>query len=322
MVSVKSFFNNPLWEVIFDGSSTSNNTSGVKVIALKASSIGPPSYETAFKYNPDQFNDEAFWIKIQHKLQTVLFHEAKFEDKVYETKEELISFINSHYPRLLPIDKQNNLLEYLYSLTSYDGEIIDLDIYDIMQKEQLSKKLFFSDDLEVPFYVDVLESLGLIKNEKYAGGNSVLSLTVDGLSKIINIIESKNSRYCFVAMSFSQELMIVFDEAIKPAIIENGFEPVIISNISIDADKTINDAILAGIKKPRFTIADFTQHRGGVYFEAGYALGRGQKVIYTCRESDIEKAHFDTRNFQHVVWNDVNDLRTKLNDKIQAYILE
>ncbi len=37
----------------------------------------------------------------------------------------------------------------------------------------------------------------------------------------------------------------------------------------------------------RFMIADFTGHRGGVYFEAGFAHGLGIPVIWTCREDQL-----------------------------------
>lgn len=57
-----------------------------------------------------------------------------------------------------------------------------------------------------------------------------------------------------------------------------------------------------------------------MYFEAGYALGRGQKVIYICKEDDIINAHFDTRNYQHILWTDKVDLRQKLIDRIDAFV--
>jgi len=101
---------------------------------------------------------------------------------------------------------------------------------------------------------------------------------------------------------------------------ESDFEPYIVFNQHPESDVTINDEILAGIKKAKFTIADFTYHKAGVYFEAGYALGRGQKVIYTCREDNIGTAHFDTRNYQHLVWKDGADLKKKLMDKIEVFI--
>jgi hypothetical protein len=57
-----------------------------------------------------------------------------------------------------------------------------------------------------------------------------------------------------------------------------------------------------------------------VYFEAGYALGRGLKVIYTCREDQIDEAHFDTRNYPHILWKDADELKKKLIDKIEVFI--
>ena len=66
--------------------------------------------------------------------------------------------------------------------------------------------------------------------------------------------------------------------------------------------------------------SNFTLQRPGVYFEAGYALGRGQKVIYICKEDDIINAHFDTRNYQHILWTDKVDLRQKLIDRIDAFV--
>ena len=147
-------------------------------------------------------------------------------------------------------------------------------------------------------------------------------ITVEGLTALAKINEQKNSRYCFVAMSFDSTLKSAYSQAIAPAIRETGFLPLIVSEEHVESDKTINDAILAGIKKARFTIADFTQHRPGVYFEAGYALGRGQKVIYTCREDDIKNAHFDLRNNQHILWRESEDFKKKLVDKIEAFIKE
>ena len=105
-----------------------------------------------------------------------------------------------------------------------------------------------------------------------------------------------------------------------PSIVECGYDPYIVDSVEVDSDKTINDAIIAGIKKSKFTIADFTDHRNGVYFEAGFALGRGQKVIYMCREDDMVNSHFDLRNYQHIVWKDAADLRIKLKNKIEAFI--
>ena len=76
--------------------------------------------------------------------------------------------------------------------------------------------------------------------------------------------------------------------------------------------------LFAEINKSGLLIADFTGHRGGVYFEAGYALGLGIPVIFTCKEGEIELAHFDTRQYSHIVWKEPEDLRVQLIRRIQA----
>jgi hypothetical protein len=108
--------------------------------------------------------------------------------------------------------------------------------------------------------------------------------------------------------------------AIKQAIIETGFIPIIVDEIHVKSDVTINDEILASIKKSRFCISDFTQQKNGVYFEAGYALGRGLKVIYTCTREDFNNAHFDINHYLHILYDTPEQLKKGLIDKIEAWI--
>ena len=114
----------------------------------------------------------------------------------------------------------------------------------------------------------------------------------------------------------------IYYDGIKFAIESTGFVPLIIRDENLPSDVTINDGIIAGIKKSSFIIADFTQNKSGVYFEAGYALGRGLKVIYTCKNEHEEtsKLHFDTNHYQHILWDDIEDLKNKLINKIEAFI--
>jgi len=121
-------------------------------------------------------------------------------------------------------------------------------------------------------------------------------------------------------MNFAEELEDTFTNAIATAIKESGFEPIRIKDEDVPSDVTINDAILAAIKRSKFTIADFTGNRNGVYFEAGYALGMGQKVIYTCRKDDFESIHFDTNHYQYIVWETPEKLKKELKDKIEVFI--
>jgi len=95
---------------------------------------------------------------------------------------------------------------------------------------------------------------------------------------------------------------------------------ILIDEVHFDSESTINDAIIAQIKQAKFCISDFTQQKDGVYFEAGYALGRGLPVIYSCHKDDFEKSHFDTKHFPHIIYNNTEDLKRMLVDKINAWI--
>jgi hypothetical protein len=75
----------------------------------------------------------------------------------------------------------------------------------------------------------------------------------------------------FCAMWFDEDIKPLWLEAIEPAIRMAGYEPK-----RIDQHEHVNridDEIVAMIRRSRFVVADFTGQRGGVYFEAGYALG-------------------------------------------------
>jgi len=60
--------------------------------------------------------------------------------------------------------------------------------------------------------------------------------------------------------------------------------------------------------------------RGSVYFEAGFALGYGLEVIYSCRKDCLERLPFDTRQYHHVVWETPEELRKKLAERIRARV--
>jgi nucleoside 2-deoxyribosyltransferase len=64
-----------------------------------------------------------------------------------------------------------------------------------------------------------------------------------------------------------------------------------------------------------------TWARTGVYFEAGYALALGRQVIWTCRRDRAKvDMHFDTRQYNHILWNDAADLQEQLYYRIAATI--
>lgn len=80
-------------------------------------------------------------------------------------------------------------------------------------------------------------------------------------------------------------------------------------------------------------MADLTGYRGGVYWEAGFAYGLGLPVIYTCHKSWLkpeyndnneitrEGVHFDVEHRNMILWDNVEELKIKLENRIAAVII-
>lgn len=276
---------------------------------------------TSIKTSNELFVNKKFWSEVAEKINTIVHNRIKFEEKLYENENDILEFIQRVFPKQSPQEKLNIVLEFLHSLTKYDGQTINISLNTIIRDPEIWRKYFFNNFEEFEFYITNLYDQGLVHYGKNRYDLNSFHITLKGLTTLINIEKDTANKTCFVAMSFDPSLKSIYSNAIQPAIVETGFIPFIVNDQHIESDKTINDAIIAGIKKSHFTIADFTMHKAGVYFEAGFALGRGQKVIYTCHKDDIGNAHFDTRNFQHIVWETEEDLRFKLIDKINATII-
>ncbi|MGB2808734.1 MAG: hypothetical protein WBC22_13400, partial [Sedimentisphaerales bacterium] len=108
--------------------------------------------------------------------------------------------------------------------------------------------------------------------------------------------EADNKR-AFVAMWFDKSMDDYYKNGIKKAIEDAGYRAVRID--LQDFTEKICDEIIAGIKRCKFLLSDFSGQRGGVYFEAGFAKGLGRPVIFTVKKDDVEKLHFDTRQYNH-----------------------
>ena len=148
------------------------------------------------------------------------------------------------------------------------------------------------------------------------------SVTVEGYARVEQVNNPTVSRQAFIAMWFDSSMDSIYEQGIAPAIAANGYDPKVI-NRDPTIDK-IDDAIIAEIRRSKFIVADFTHGeqgaRGGVYFEAGYAMGLGIPVIFTCRNDMTDKLHFDTRQYNHIVWNNAEELKQKLEERIAARI--
>jgi hypothetical protein len=122
----------------------------------------------------------------------------------------------------------------------------------------------------------------------------------------------------FIAMWFDAALNDAYEKGLQPGVLRAGYDPLRIDRV--EHVNRIDDEIIRQINASRFVVADFTGHRGGVYFEAGYALGKGIPVFWTCRKSDMGNLHFDIRQFNCIDWDAPDNLAERLAARIEAVL--
>jgi len=169
------------------------------------------------------------------------------------------------------------------------------------------------------YYLKTLEGMDLVSLSVHSDGVHV-QITSEGWRSLEEARSpSLSSRKAFVAMSYADEMLCVCDEGLKPSISSAGYDPVVLREVQYVV-QLIPDRMLAEIRSSRFMVADFTGQRHGVYFEAGFALGLGIPVIWTCRRDEIDGLHFDVKQYNHVDWRDTEDLKVRLTARILALI--
>lgn len=171
--------------------------------------------------------------------------------------------------------------------------------------------------------LQLMEKMGLIEDTTQAMGLARYTPSPSGWLQIEQLEAMlPNTTQAFVAMWFNDAMNQAYEQGIALAIQDAGYEPVRIDKK--EHNNKIDDEIIAEIRRSKFLVADFTcekdKVRGGVYFEAGFAMGLGIPVIWTCAESSFNDLHFDTRQYSHVGWKTPQELRERLRARIGAVI--
>lgn len=124
-----------------------------------------------------------------------------------------------------------------------------------------------------------------------------------------------NNKKVFIAMWFDESMNKAKGQ-IKAAIRSCGYEPMIMD------DKEYNNQIVPEIFKEiedsKFVVADLTGHRGGVYYEAGYAVAKNKELILCCKKG--EDIHFDVAQINTIFWENEQQLHARLAKRIKATI--
>lgn len=173
-----------------------------------------------------------------------------------------------------------------------------------------------SSEAEGELYFAHLADRGFVEAHPLGGGTR---LTVQGWARVDEIGKEHTSlTQGFVAMAAHESLETAYNDAIAPAIAAAGYDPYLVTGVR--HVERIDALIMRELNRSRFVVADVTRQRPNVYFEAGYAIGRGTQVIWTCREDDVDNLHFDTRQFRHLLWDDLEEFREELENVIRVVV--
>lgn len=268
------------------------------------------SYNITMQAAYDVNSDDGPYCQRKYILSGVAREASERGSPISITTENMDQLLQSAAVPAGPLEAMNRLLLYVSrsrQTVAEFGEIQDRD-YPVA---------FARNGAELQYYLHNLVSMAYL--EHLPGTMVHFRPTPAGWQRVTELRKTeKDSDQAFVAMWFAPELGSIYEEGFKPALEAVGYQPVRID--LVQHNQKIDDRIVAEIRRSGLLVADFTGNRGGVYFEAGFAMGLGIPVIWTCHATEIEQVHFDTRQYNHITWTDATDLKQKLVDRIEATI--
>jgi hypothetical protein len=206
------------------------------------------------------------------------------------------------------------------------GEPIEFSTYDTRGEADEFRLMAITESLnqdELLAFLKMMEQMSLLDDTTQAIGFYQFTPTASGWLKIDELITRlPSTSQAFVAMWFNDATQIAYADGIEPAIRDSGYRAVRIDKK--EHNNKIDDEIIAEIRRSKFLVSDFTcekeKVRGGVYYEAGFAMGLGIPVIWTVAKESLGDVHFDTRQYNHIVWDTPQTLRNLLKARIGAVI--
>jgi hypothetical protein len=202
-----------------------------------------------------------------------------YSGAVREFNERGLEVIIEDFERLLdsvvvpngPIERIDRILLYVFKHMETDDAEVTLDY------ERDYSVAYARNPGEFAFLAEKAKELGYLESP-VPPKEEECRLTLEGWKHIAEFKRDEvRTNQAFIAMSFDPALRSAYEEGIKLALEQTGYVPLRVDDAQFN--EKIDDRIIADIRKSGLVIADFTQHKGGVYFEAGFALGLGIPVI-------------------------------------------
>lgn len=199
-------------------------------------------------------------------------------------------------------EKAQNLLKWINEKTNHPGYPVSINIKD-NDKDclKLLSICWAFNTKEMRYLINYLVKQKFLSTSDETNSCMTVTISPEGYMYLENIQKNKDSNIGFCAMWFEDTMNRMWEEGFAPAIKSAGYSPRRIDKYQHNG--VIVDEIIASIRKSKFVIADLTENRGGVYYEAGFAKGFGIEVIFTCRVDSLQNLHFDVRHYNFLQWD-------------------
>jgi nucleoside 2-deoxyribosyltransferase len=284
-------------------------------ILIDCPSCGKYGITSEFEFDSQRL-DKEIKIKLSHLLVEYKLKKINPILLFSSTPRNIGKFIGINYIDFLKgypkeaIEIMDRVLLNISRLITHPADKIRID--------ENIKELFFSEDINSVIYIiRQLASQGYTTLTSSTPND--INIEAKGWQKIAELKKKPEGllNQVFIAMWFDKSVDKYYKDGIEKAI-GDSIKYKVVRVDFIEHNNKICDQIIAEINKSKLVIADFTGDRGGVYFEAGYAQGLGIPVIWTVQEEWVDKLHFDTRQYNHIVYKDSEDLYKKLKARIEA----
>lgn len=288
------------------------------------------------------FCEDCFKVKISHSItelteeeQTKAFHliyeYMLTHNKFYERNRYWKFFIDK-----IDIKNENENINIAPMLKTYPIEFIEKinralinlslsfpNYDDCIDSEEPVIHSTFSQNLDEAYsFLKLMVEMGYLNRVK---DFEIYTISAEGWKKIDELKRNQQEiNQGFIAMRFGEETKEI-REAFRQGMYDAGF-----SAIAIDEKEhnhQIVPEIFYEIDHSKFIVVDITYPNFGAYYEAGYAEGKGKEVIVCCKkevfenkDGKYERPHFDIAQKSMIIWNDYDDLKVRLTNRIKSTV--
>lgn len=177
---------------------------------------------------------------------------------------------------------------------------------------------------DLPDTIEQTKITGLSKEDlqRLTKSRAVLgtSEALESYAKLVVSLAEKAalSREVFLIMSFEgTDDLIDYKAAVERVCKKAGFEAVRTDTRPAANTHQIIDEIHDRIQTCGFVIADLTNERPNVYYEIGYAMALGKKLLITSKAGS--EVHFDLYGYSRIEWSGSENLKEQLRPLVEEY---